>query len=200
MGNVINNDAFFYNAAFEASKLQSAKAKKAEDASSDKAGKAKNTGTQKSLFSSVLKNKIETDEINSEMEAQGLPTDIPEIRGMSFEEAETFLIDSVYSSGDKLKQSPVQENFAEYKKAVQNFLRFVQSQSYELEETKGIMRKVHQKGRLKPVSKQKTYTLVKVVNEKLDSLASDILYNQKDQLKLAAKIDDLKGLILDITY
>jgi uncharacterized protein YaaR (DUF327 family) len=48
------------------------------------------------------------------------------------------------------------------------------------------------------VTKQKTYTLVKVVDEKLDSLAADILFNQKDQIALAAKVNEISGLLVDI--
>lgn len=208
MGNAINTDAFYYNAVFEASQLEAKKKRKSEMYSSEvaenKAGsnRAENTFFGDTFFSKVLKSKMEKSEgvEKTGLNEQGLPFEIEEIQGMSFEKAEEFLIDSVYSAGDLLKNSPVPENFATYKKAVQNFLKFVQSQSYEVEEVKGIPQKVKQKGRLKPVTKQKSYTLVKVVNEKLDSLASDILYNQKEQLRMAAKIDDIKGLLVDVLY
>ena len=98
-----------------------------------------------------------------------------------------------------MKKSPLQENFILYKKAVQNFLKFVQSQSYEVED-KFLVRKVKVPGHLKPVSRQKCYKLVKVVNEKLDSLASDILYNQRDQIRMTAKVEEIKGLLIDVFY
>ena len=203
MGTSIDTNSFYYNAAFEASRLESKKVKK--ESEKEKLSGANGSKAEKnSFFSNILKTRMEkTDENSTEVQglnSQGLPYDIPEIQGMSFEKAEEFLIDSVYSSGDLLKQSPVPENFAKYKKSIQNFLKFVQSQSYEVEEIKGIVRKVKEKGRLKPISKQKSYTLIKVVNEKLDSLASDILYNQREQIKMAAKIDDIKGLLVDVLW
>ena len=48
------------------------------------------------------------------------------------------------------------------------------------------------------VPKQNTYTLIKVVDEKLDSLAADILFNQKDSIELAAKVNEISGLLVDI--
>lgn len=121
---------------------------------------------------------------------------IPEIKGMSIEQATTFLIDSVYSEGELLKQKPVEENLVRFRKAVSNFLKFVEKQCYDVEVEMGI-RKTTGKGAMK-VSKQKTYTLIKVVDEKLNSLAADILSNHKDQIKLAAKVNEISGLLVDI--
>lgn len=122
--------------------------------------------------------------------------DIPEIKGMSIEEAKQVLIDAVYSEGELLKQKPVQESFVRYKKAVSNFLKFVEKQCYEVDEIKGTpLRKG--KGVFK-VTKQKSYTLIKTVDEKLESLASDILFNQRDQLRLVAKVCEISGLLVDI--
>ena len=185
MGGVIN-DAQDYNATLQASQLDAKKKQKSSEAlDSSKSAK----------FSKMMK--TETD--NIEFQENVTSNEIPEIAGMSFEKAEEFLIDEVYAKGDLLKKSPLQENFILYKKAVQNFLKFVQSQSYEVED-KFLVRKVKVPGHLKPVSRQKCYKLVKVVNEKLDSLASDILYNQRDQIRMTAKVEEIKGLLIDVFY
>ncbi|MCR4789977.1 MAG: YaaR family protein [Treponemataceae bacterium] len=183
MSQVNLNDSLFYNAALESAKLE-AKKKQADL----KSRETKGPGATKSFnqFFEESKEKLE------------LNTDIPEIQGMDFEQAEQFLIDEVYSKGDLLKKSPLTENFIKYKKAVQNFLKFVESQCYELEETKGAPLKV--KGKVRSITKQKKYTLVKLVNEKLESLASDILYNQRDQIKMIAKVDQITGLLVDVLY
>ena len=125
-----------------------------------------------------------------------LDVSIPEIKGMTIEQAKEFLIDSVYAEGENLKQKPVEENLKRFRKAVTNFLKFVESQCYDIEEEKGIPIRTG-KGLMR-VTKQKTYTLVKVVDEKLDSLAADILFNQKDQIALAAKVNEISGLLVDI--
>ena len=114
---------------------------------------------------------------------------------MTIEQAKEFLIDSVYSEGELLKQNPVEENIRRFRKAITNFLKFVESQCYEVEgEIVNIRVKV---GNVR-VPKTKVYSLIKVVDEKLDNLAADILFNQKDQIALAAKVNEISGLLVDI--
>ncbi len=185
MGGVIN-DAFYYNASLQISRQEAQKNQKSKETSES---------VNKSAFSKVFK----TEKENLEAKENDSANEIPEIKNMTFEQAEVFLIDEVYAKGDLLKKSPIPENFVLYKKAVQNFLKFVQSQSYEVEE-KTLLRKVKVPGHIKPVTKPKCYKLVKVVNEKLDSLASDILYNQRDQIRMTAKVDEIKGLIIDVLF
>ena len=53
------------------------------------------------------------------------------------------------------------------------------------------------KGNVK-VPIQNSYTLLKLVDEKLDGLAADILSNHKDQIKIAAKVNEIYGLLVNI--
>ena len=39
---------------------------------------------------------------------------------------------------------------------------------------------------------------VELINKNLDNLARSMLQNQKDNLKLLAQIDEIKGLIVDL--
>ncbi|HBG37004.1 MAG TPA: DUF327 domain-containing protein, partial [Treponema sp.] len=39
--------------------------------------------------------------------------------------------------------------------------------------------------------------IVKTVNEELDRLAKDILYNQIEQMQLVARVDGITGLLLN---
>ena len=171
------NSSLYFSATALASKNVS---QKDQDSKTEKTKKTKSFD---SLFTEARQN-IELD------------VSIPEIKGMTMEQAKEFLIDSVYSEGELLKQKPVEENLRRFRKAISNFLKFVESQCYDVEEEKGIPIRTG-KGLMR-VTKQKTYTLVKVVDEKLDSLAADILFNQKDQIALAAKVNEISGLLVDI--
>ena len=171
------NSSLYFSATALASKNVS---QKENDSKTQKSQKTKSFDT---LFTEARQN-VELD------------VSIPEIRGMTIEQAKEFLIDSVYSEGENLKQKPLEENIKRFRKAVTNFLKFVESQCYDIEEEKGIPIRTG-KGLMR-VTKQKTYTLVKVVDEKLDSLAADILFNQKDQIALAAKVNEISGLLVDI--
>lgn len=171
------NSSLYFNAAALASKNVSQK----EDDS--KTQKTKKTKSFNQLIDTASKN-LELDDF------------IPEIKGMTIEKAKEFLIDSVYSEGELLKQKPVEENLIRFRKAVSNFLKFVEKNCYDIEAEVGIKRMV-KSGNVK-VPKQNTYTLIKVVDEKLDSLAADILFNQKNSIELAAKVNEISGLLVDI--
>lgn len=170
------NSSLYFSATALASKNVSQKEK---DSKTQKSQKTKSFDT---LFTEARQN-VELD------------VSIPEIRGMTIEQAKEFLIDSVYSEGENLKQKPLEENIKRFRKAVTNFLKFVESQCYEIEDqVVSVSVKV---GRVR-VPKQKVYSLVKVVDEKLDNLAADILFNQKDQIAIAAKVNEISGLLVDI--
>ena len=170
------NSSLYFSATALASKNVS---QKEQDSKTEKTKKTKSFD---SLFTQARQN-IELD------------VSIPEIKGMTIEQAKEFLIDSVYSEGELLKKNPVEENIERFRKAITNFLKFVESQCYEVE---GEVVNIRVKVGNTRVSKPKYYSLVKVVDEKLDNLAADILFNQKDQIALAAKVNEISGLLVDI--
>lgn len=108
------------------------------------------------------------------------------IKDKSFDDALQYLIDTVYSAGDKLKKEPYTDEFKNYKKALSQFMAFVVQNSYEVEE--------HERRR---GAKRQIFTLVQVINTKLDELAANILYNQADQLQILAKIEEINGILVD---
>ena len=65
-------------------------------------------------------------------------------------------------------------------------MHFVVQNAYELEVRE----------RRKGTKRQQLVT-VQTINAKLDELAADILYNQADQLKILAKIEEINGLLVD---
>ncbi|MDR2029835.1 MAG: DUF327 family protein [Treponema sp.] len=127
-------------------------------------------------FSSVLKEAAQTEQ------AEALP-DYP-----ASEEALRELLDDVHSFGDELKRRPFPEEIKQYKRAVRNFLHYVVENGYTIEErTSGVNLK-----------KRKKFTLVQVVDRKLESLAASILANQVSQIELLARIDEIAGLLVDL--
>ena len=46
--------------------------------------------------------------------------------------------------------------------------------------------------------RRKVYALITKINEKLESMASDILHGNQDAIRIISMIDDIRGLILDI--
>ena len=140
---------------------------------------------KKSSFASIFKKAQEENELVSE----GLPI---EIAGMDMEEAIVFLKDKVDMAGDVLKKTQNAQTFAQYKTAVKQFLRYVEKNNFEVVK---IQRRGFNRRRGRKLDPR---VQVKVINQKLDQLATDMLFNHKDNLMLLARIDELNGLLIDI--
>ena len=48
------------------------------------------------------------------------------------------------------------------------------------------------------ILKRKRFTLVRVIDEKLDALAATVLAGQKEQISILAQIDQINGLLVDL--
>ena len=48
------------------------------------------------------------------------------------------------------------------------------------------------------ILKRKRFTLVKVIDEKLEALAASVLAAQKEQIAILAQIDEINGLLVNL--
>jgi uncharacterized protein len=98
------------------------------------------------------------------------------------------LLDDVHSAGDALKERPLPDNIVAYKNAVRSFVKYVVDRAFAVtESTSG-----------GNILKRKKFTQVQVIDEKLEQLAAGILSNQKSQLSLLGKIEEINGLLVDL--
>lgn len=171
MGTEINLNQYVTAANFSAGKTSGGRNEKTE----------KNGGIRKK-FSEILH--------KSESEIEVDPYLPAEIADMNFDDALAFLLDNVTMSADNLKSNPFKEAFADYRKKISQFMRFVVKNCYDVEESLGTPSV--------RVPRPKKKYLVKVVNDKLDQLAREILENNVNQLKMLAKIEEINGLLVDM--
>ena len=104
------------------------------------------------------------------------------------------LLDDVHQQGDKLLKDPTFTSIESYKQSVKNFIHYVLKQAMKVESVEGA-----KFNRFKPSNKQKRYTLISVIDDKLDKLAAGILMNQGKQLNVLAKVEEINGLLVDLT-
>ena len=124
----------------------------------------------------------------SQLVQEGLPV---EIAGMDVEEAAVFLKDAADIAADRLKESQLPEVFADYKKKVSQFLKFVVKNNFD----------VVKKNRIRTartLKKPNPHTQVQFINEKLDEMAKWLLSSHKDTFKMLQKIEEIQGLIVDL--
>lgn len=164
----------------------------AEEARRKKAGE-KIQKTKKTPFSSMVEKQQELEELVS----AGLP---PEIAGLTEEEAVSFLKDAVDIAGDELEADMTAEHFAQFRRSVSQFLKYIEKNNYEVIKTKRFGREVVHRGVSPFFSERRKadpYVQVQVVNRRLDELAAMILQNHSDKMQMLAKVDEIKGLIVD---
>lgn len=110
-------------------------------------------------------------------------------RDAEFSQAELEeLLDSVHEAGDRLKENPSIDLVQAYKKAVRDFIHYVVERSYAVE----------QKTSGRNVLKRNIYYRVSVIDESLEKLGAEILRNQRDNLEILRRIDEINGLLVDL--
>lgn len=101
------------------------------------------------------------------------------------------LKDAVDITGDALQTEPSSQNIKNYRKAVSNFMHYIEKNSFEIKQIKRLG--YNRRGRtLDPV------TQIRIINQKLDKLAQDLLYNHADNLAILAAVGQINGLLVDL--
>ena len=98
------------------------------------------------------------------------------------------LLDAVHEAGDRLKEDPGVEPVQGYKKAVRDFVHYVVERSFAVE----------QKTSGRNILKRNVYFRVSVIDDALEKLAAEILRNQRDNLEILRRVDEINGMLVDL--
>lgn len=98
------------------------------------------------------------------------------------------LLGLVDEYGDKLKETLDEKDLQAYKKQVNKFLRLLQK---EFARTRQSFSWDNQ-GNLK------TYMIIEKINKKMELLQQEFLEDQSDVLEVVSRIDEIRGLLLDL--
>jgi len=98
------------------------------------------------------------------------------------------LLDEVHETGEILVESQSLENIKRYRRAVRSFLDYVVSNMLAVEEqTSG-----------SNILRRKRFTQVKIIDGGLERLVAQVLQNQGKQLDILEKINEIRGLLIDL--
>ena len=152
--------------------------------------------TKKTKFSDILHSSKEEPTTT----VDGLPSIIST---MTIEDAAIYLKDAVDNAGNDLAEETTTENIANFKLAVQQFLKFMVKNNYEV--------KSHRPRRVQLVSSTTFFSnysvplhrkdpryQINIINEKLAALTAATMEGQKNNIALLAQIDEIKGLLIDL--
>lgn len=98
------------------------------------------------------------------------------------------LLDGIFESGEALKAAATLDRIKDYRKNVRAFLDFIVHHVLSLEQaTSGAS-----------ILRRKRFTMIKVIDGRLEELALSILRSQKEQMDILAKVDEINGLLVDL--
>jgi len=106
------------------------------------------------------------------------------------EESINLLMDDVRSAGDVLLSRPLPDEIMHYKQAVRNFINFVVKNAYALEHEAGILDSKK--------FERKSYTKIQVIDKKLEDLAAMLITKQARQMELVSRLEEIRGLLVDL--
>jgi uncharacterized protein YaaR (DUF327 family) len=127
----------------------------------------------------------------------------PELPAAPFSEETTAkLLEDLRSAGDVLRERPFPQEILAYKQAVKNFMRYVVDNGYQVEQQLGIPQylKPNFKGVRGSSDAQKRilHPMIRVVNHRLEELAAALMKGQLSQLEILSRLEEIKGLLVDL--
>jgi len=112
------------------------------------------------------------------------------------------LMDEVRDAGDILKNRPLPDEIMRYKQAVRKFMNYIVQNTYSLEHENSLPKYLKhgfkgQRGTPDAMS-QKRHTIILVIDKKLEDLAAMLLSSQSHQLELVSRLEEIRGLLVDL--
>lgn len=124
----------------------------------------------------------------SGVNSNAFQSQLKRIEGQNVEERIKYLIDKITEQGERLGKKVDVRELKIYKKLISEFLTETTSNSQKFSKESFIDRR----------GRYRVYATIKKINTELDELTKEVLNTEKDNLKILQKIEDIRGLILDI--
>ena len=125
----------------------------------------------------------------SDSEKTGFKSQLNRVESENYREKIRSLVSRIIEQGEKLGKKVDVKEFKVYKKLISEFL----------DEAVGNSLKFSKNGFLDRRGRHRVYAVIKKVDEELALLAEEVLKSEKDNIKVLQRLDNIKGLILDIS-
>ena len=99
------------------------------------------------------------------------------------------MMQEITEQGEKIAKHMDIKDMRRYRQLVKGFLNEVVNRSHKFSRENFLDRR----------GRHRVYGIVKLVDKNLDELASELVKEEKNHLEIVGKIDDIRGLLLDIT-
>lgn len=124
-----------------------------------------------------------------EMGENAFVSQLKRVEEHNVEERIKYLVNQITEQGERLGKKVDVRELKIYKKLISEFLDETLNNSHKFSRESLIDRR----------GRNRVYATVKKINAELEELTNDVLSAQKDNIKILQRIEDIRGLILDIT-
>ena len=100
----------------------------------------------------------------------------------------TVMMEEITQQGKRIGKRMDIRDMKQYRTLIQEFLNEVVTRSHKFSRENFLDRR----------GRHRVYGIVKLVNESLDQLASELIKDEKDHLAILGKVDEIRGMLLDI--
>ena len=114
---------------------------------------------------------------------------ISNIEEQDLQEKLSEIMEDITVQGDKISKHMDIKDMRKYRELVKGFLNEVVNRSHKFSRENFLDRR----------GRHRVYGIIKLVDKNLDELASELVKDEKDHLAIIGKVDDIRGLLLDIT-
>lgn len=128
-----------------------------------------------------------------QQKVQQVEGDFKFVLASSIEEAEladrlNLMMQEIVMQGDKLVKRMDVRDMKQYRMLIKNFMNEIVNRTHKFSRENFLDRK----------GRHRVYGIIRLVDEKLDELATELVKDEKDRLAILARVDEIRGLILDI--
>ena len=113
---------------------------------------------------------------------------ISNIEEASLKERLNLMLEDIVQQGKKIAKRTDISEMRQYRQLIKDFLNEVVNRSHQFSRENFLDRR----------GRHRVYGIVKLIDKNLDELAEELIKDEKDNIAILNKIDEIRGLLLDI--
>ena len=98
------------------------------------------------------------------------------------------MMEDIISQGDKIKKKMDIRDMKRYRQLIKEFMNEVVNRSHKFSRENFLDRR----------GRHRVYGIIRLIDENLDELAAELIKDEKDSIAILNRIDEIRGLLLDI--
>jgi len=98
------------------------------------------------------------------------------------------MMEEIVMQGDKIVKRMDVKDMRKYRSLIKDFMNEIVNRSHKFSRENFLDRR----------GRHRVYGIVRLVDEKLDELAQELMKEEKDKIAILAKVGEIRGLLLDI--